>query len=103
MFKKLLDLAAQMFFLTKDTNQNKEDIKDAKQRIKDVQNEVNDLRREVQNLAHGFERLAYELRHVRESEAQERKYLALQLENELLKFERRLPPGKSNTNESENQ
>lgn len=101
MFKQLADLTARIFFLAKDTQQNKDDIKDAKQRIKDVQDDVNNLRREVQELAHGFERLAYELRHVRESEAQERKYLALQLENELLKFERRLSPGKSDSDERE--
>ena len=92
-----------IFFLAKDTQQNKADIKDANQQIKDVQTDPNNLRREVQDLAHGFERLAYELRHVRESEAQERKYLALQLENELLKFERRLPFKESDSNERENQ
>ena len=101
MFKQLIDLTARIFFLAKDTQQNTADIKEANQQIKDLQDDLNDLRREVQNLAHGFERLAYELRHVRESEAQERKYLALQLENELLKFERRLPAGKSNPDEQE--
>ncbi len=103
MFKQLIDLTAQIFFLAKDTQQNKADIKDAKQQIKDVQNDVNDLRREVQELARGFERLAYELRRVSENDAQERKYLALQLENELLKFERRLPPSNSNPDEREKQ
>lgn len=94
MFKQLIDLTARIFFLAKDTQQNKEDVKDAKQRIRDVQTDLNDLRREVQELARGFERLAYEIRRTSESEAQERKYLALQLENELLKFERRLPSDK---------
>ena len=101
MFKQLIDLTAQLFFLSKDTQQNKADIKDVKQQLKEVQNDVNDLRREVQNLAHGFERLAFEIRRVSESEAQERKYTALQLENALLKFERRLPTGKSDLDDLE--
>ena len=101
MFKQLIDLTAQIFFLAKDTQQNKADIKDAKQQIKEVQNDINDLRREVHDLAHGFERLAFEVRRVSENEAQERKYMALQLENALLKFERRLPSGKSSPKNQE--
>ena len=69
--------------------------------IKDVQNDVNDLRREVQDLAHGFERPAFEIRRVSENEAQERKYMALQLENALPKFGRRLPIGKSDLDDLE--
>ncbi len=59
------------------------------------------MRREVQDLARGFERLAFEVRRVSENEAQERKYMALQLENALLKFERRLPASNSDPNERE--
>lgn len=52
-------------------------------------------------MAHALERLAYEVHRVNEkvdysskSEAQERDKLVLRLENELLKFEQRLLPGK---------
>ena len=52
-------------------------------------------------MARALERLAYEVHRVSErvdyagkNEAQERDKLALRLENELLKFERRLPSGK---------
>ncbi len=101
MFKQLIDITAQIFFLAKDTQQNKADIKDVKQQAKDIQNDVNDLRREVQDLARGFERLAYEIRRTSETEAQKRKYLALQLENALLKFERRLPSERPSADERE--
>ena len=40
------------------------------------------------------ERLAYEIHRVSDKEGHEREQLALRLENELLKFERRLPPAK---------
>jgi hypothetical protein len=39
--------------------------------------------------------LAYEVRRVQDEEKHEREKLALRLENELLKFERRLPAGKT--------
>lgn len=41
-----------------------------------------------------LERLAYEIQKTREEDRHEREKLALRLENELLKFERRLPSGK---------
>ncbi|MEK6301818.1 MAG: hypothetical protein AABO41_13995 [Acidobacteriota bacterium] len=53
---------------------------------------------QLRELARAMERLAYEVHRVNErvdsvstNEAQEREKLALQLENELLRFERRLP------------
>ncbi len=52
------------------------------------------LRHEAQDLARGMERLAYEIRRVADNDAHERQVIALQLENTLLKFERRLPPGR---------
>ena len=39
--------------------------------------------------------LVLEFRHAREHDASEREKQVLQVENELLKFERRLPPAKS--------
>ncbi len=50
-------------------------------------------------MASAVERLAHELHRVRENEAHEREKMALKLENELLRFERRLPSGKSKDKE----
>ena len=91
MFRQLLELTAQLFLLAKDIQQNKSDVKDVEGEVKELRRDFNDLRREVRDLARAVERLAYEVHRVSESEAQERKMAALQLENTLLKFERRLP------------
>ncbi len=91
MFKQLLDLTAKLFFLARDVQENKTDIQDIKQKIGGLQDDMKDLQREVQELARGLERLAYEIRRVSDTDAHERKVLSLQLENDMLKFERRLP------------
>lgn len=95
MLKQLLELTSKLFSLSRDVQQNKADITDVKQKISNVQDDIKDLQREVRDLARGFDRLAYEIRRVSDNEAQERKMMALQLENELLKFERRLPSPKA--------
>ncbi len=101
MLKQFLELTAKIFSLTRDVQQCKADIKDVKQQITDMKQEINEVRREVHDLGRGFDRLAYEIRRVSDYEAQERKMMALQLENELLKFERRLPSGKSGSSDHE--
>ncbi len=45
-------------------------------------------------MARAIERLAYEIKRTQDEDRHEREKLALRLENELLKFERRLPSGK---------
>ncbi len=52
------------------------------------------MRREIDEMAKVIERLAYEIKRPQDGERHEREKLALRLENELLKFERRLPSGK---------
>jgi len=49
----------------------------------------------VQILAQDNLRLREEIQNTRREEAKERENLALKLENEILKFERRLPSGKN--------
>ena len=49
----------------------------------------------VKLLAHDNLRLREEIQNVRREEASERENLALRLENEMLKFERRLPSGET--------
>jgi archaellum component FlaC len=56
--------------------------------------EIKELQREVRELHSWLERLAYEIKRTQDEDRHEREKLALRLENELLKFERRLPSGK---------
>ncbi len=70
----------QMIVLAGETQRNSDDIKQ--------------MRREIDEMARVLERLAYEVRRGQDEEKHEREKLALRLENELLKFERRLPTGK---------
>ena len=51
------------------------------------------MQREVRDIYSKLKRLAYEIQKTREEDRHEREKLALRLENELLKFERRLPSG----------
>lgn len=87
MLKQLYEAIKQILLLTHKTEQNHEEIKE--------------LRQQVREMASALERLAYEVHRVSEkvdrasqNEAHEREKLALRLQNELLKFERRLPPAK---------
>ncbi len=80
MWEKIWDLITKVITLGKQTDKNTEEIKE--------------LQREVRELHSWLERLAYEIHKTREEDRHEREKLALRLENELLKFERRLPSGK---------
>ncbi|MDQ3754065.1 MAG: hypothetical protein M3371_04965 [Acidobacteriota bacterium] len=87
MWKQFVEAIKQILFLTRQTEQNREEIKE--------------LRRQVREMASALERLAYEVHRLSEkvdyasrNEAQEREKLELRLENRLLKFERQLPSGK---------
>ncbi len=82
MWQKPSDLARTLFTFGETLQQNRADIKE--------------LQREVRQLSMALQLLARYVQHGRESEKQEREKMILQLENQLLKFERRLPPGKDN-------
>ena len=77
MWRQLLTLASRVWNLTEDTVQNKAEIKELRQQLDALAMEVRDL--------------AHELGRVAEHEAHERERWVLKLENELLRFERRLP------------
>ena len=81
MWKQLTEWLTQMIVLARETQRNSDDIKQ--------------MRREIDELARALERLAYEVRRGQDEERHEREKLALRLENEMLKFERRLPNGKT--------
>ncbi len=80
MWQKLSDLARSVLTFGEALQQNRADIKE--------------LQHEVRQLSMALQLLAREVQHTRESEKQEREKIILQLENQLLRFERRLPPGK---------
>ena len=80
MWEKIWDLLSKVATLTKDTDRNSQEIKEIRADIRDIYSKM--------------ERLAYEIQKTREEDRHEREKLALRLENELLKFERRLPSGK---------
>jgi len=87
MWKQLLDALTQLITLTQETRQNRADINSVNVAQKEIQQEIQSLNAAVQ-------RLAYEIQPSRENEAHERENMPLRLENALLKFEKRLPPGK---------
>ena len=79
MWEKIWDLLSKVATLTKDTDRNSQEIKEIRADIRDIYSKL--------------ERLAYEIQKTREEDRHEREKLVLRLENELLKFERRLPSG----------
>jgi len=77
MWRQLLNLARRFWRLAEDSERNEAAIQE--------------LRQDLDRLADQVKGLAFELRRVAENDAHEREKLVLRLENELLKFERRLP------------
>lgn len=53
--------------------------------------DITDLQRDVKAVTAAVQQLIYEVRGNKNDEAHERENMALRLQNELLKFERRLP------------
>jgi predicted nucleic acid-binding Zn-ribbon protein len=76
MWKQIYEALKQLLLLTQQTERNRGEIKE--------------LRQELQELTSVVERLAYEVRRARDDEAHEREKMTLRLENEMLKFERRI-------------
>jgi chromosome segregation ATPase len=56
--------------------------------------DIESLKRDVQKLTLAIQALSHEINDISNREKSEREKLALQLENNLLKFEKRLPSGK---------
>lgn len=83
MWKQFFEFIKEALLLTRETQQNKADIKDAREEIRDLKNQL-------QNLTLLVQRLSFEIQEISNREASERRELALKLENEMLKFERRL-------------
>jgi hypothetical protein len=80
MLKQVYDYVRQLLSVKHQTEQNTDDIRD--------------LRQELKELTAAVQVLAFEVRRNQENDTHEREKMLLRLENALLKFERRLPPGK---------
>lgn len=94
MWKDILQFGKDLILLTRETQQNKTDIKKCEDKTVALEREVDDLREDFNKLVHLVHQLSYDIEKVSNREDAERKNLALKLENEMLKFERRLPQGK---------
>jgi septal ring factor EnvC (AmiA/AmiB activator) len=94
MWKQVFDYAKEIVFLSRETQENKSDIKELKTEIRELRAEVKQLRADFNNLVLLVQQFSFDIQNVSKREKAERKNLALQLENEMLKFERRLPQGK---------
>jgi len=85
LFKQFLEYARYIFSLTS--------------RIEQSQSEVKQLRQEVERLTDMVQNLAYDVRYSLNDEKHEREKIMLKVENELLRFERRLPSPKDSNSE----
>ncbi len=81
MWKSFFDLFRQVLMVTEDTQRNRAEIKE--------------LREQVQALSLTVQKLVSDSERKHENERHEREKLLLQLKTELLQFERRLLPGKT--------
>ncbi|MEW6128809.1 MAG: hypothetical protein AB1757_17360 [Acidobacteriota bacterium] len=76
MWKKLYEVLSRLFALT--------------QKVDKHEKELEAIRQELKTLTVAVQRLAFELQRLNERETAEREKIELRLENQLLKFERRL-------------
>lgn len=65
--------------------------------LKQTRAEIKDIRHEMQEMSDAIQRLAFELKRTQEREEAERRILKLEIENQLLRAERGLPPAKTKT------
>ncbi len=79
MLKQLYELGKQLLSLTRDTQDNKAQIKE--------------LQQQMELLTGVVQRMEFERRRGQENDAHEREKLALRVENAMLQFERRLLAG----------
>jgi chromosome segregation ATPase len=79
-WRKIYDFGKQLFALTQKTENNQKEIAELRQ-------EVKDLTAAVQHLYYEFQRLNDNMRHEHEK-------TLLKMENQMLRFERRLPSAK---------
>ena len=87
MWKKIYEALSRLFALTL--------------KVERHDKEIAEIRQELRNLTAVVQRLAYEIQRISERETHEREKIELKLENQLLRFERQLPPARQDDNEKE--
>ena len=95
MWKDFLQFGKDLILLTRETQENKADIKKCEDKTVALEREVDDLREDFNRLVHLVHQLSFDVQKVSEREKHAREMIVLKLENEMLKFERRLPSGKN--------
>jgi hypothetical protein len=85
MIKQIVEFSKQVLALTKEVQKCRTDITEIRQYDREQDQRIDQLVEAVRTLT-------YELKHDRDMSARDRENLVLRLENELLRFERRLPP-----------
>jgi len=91
MWKQLYELVRQVFTLTESTRRNQAALNELQKEVRDLSRTVDEDIRRLQN---AVERLAHEVQRLSEHEESERRILKLELENQLLRAKRGLPPAK---------
>ncbi|CAN5438585.1 hypothetical protein BH10ACI1_BH10ACI1_14260 [soil metagenome] len=86
MWKEVLSGIKEAFTQSEKTRQNTDDIKEYRRDLKELENRVEKLTVLVIQLSQ-------EIQHYKTETSKDHENLALRLENEMLKFERRLPSG----------
>jgi uncharacterized protein YlxW (UPF0749 family) len=94
MWKQVYEYTKDFLLLSRETQENKADIKEQKSETKELRSEVKQLRSDFNNLLLVVKELSHRIEQIDQREQSERREMALKLENEMLKFERRLPQGK---------
>ena len=81
MWKQLVTLLQNLLTLAKDLEQTRNDIKE--------------IRQDLTKLTHAVQYLSNEIKLIKQEDMNEREKMAMQLQIEILKFEKRLPPAPS--------
>ncbi len=96
MLKEIYEFAKQTLFLAQETQRTSENVKDLQRENRDLRRGLNETQQEVRDLKQQvillFDRLMNQTQHNANDERHEREKLALQLRNELLSEQLRLPP-----------
>ena len=92
MWKQLIDYGKQLLSLSRDTQQNKDALKEMRQERKEDKEEIKELNRKVERLTEIVQRLAYEVQRQNDKAETEHKMLLLEAENIVHRYTRGLPP-----------
>lgn len=96
MLKEVYEFAKQTLLLAQETQRTSDNVKELQRENRDLRRDLNETQQEVRDLKHQllqlFERLTNQTQHNADNERHEREKLALQLRNELLSEQLRLPP-----------